>query len=129
MALIDDLTQQITTELHRTIDECIREAIEKYVVGDGRYHKRLASVERFPRRMRRGQSARKGTSRASRESRSRTILGVVAKLGEASVEDVARATGLDKRGVGSSLYYLAAAGKLKQTGAGRYKALRAARAA
>ena len=50
-------------------------------------------------------------------------------LADASVEDVARVTGLDKRGVGSSLYYLAAAGKLKQTGAGRYKALRAARAA
>src|SRR5262245_66311105 len=121
MALIDDLTQQITAELHRTIDECIREAVEKYVVGDGRYHRQPASVERFPRRMRRGRSGRKGTSRASRESRSRTIIGAVAKLGEASVEDVARVTGLDKRGVGSSLYYLAAAGTLKHMRAGRYR--------
>ena len=129
MALIDDLTQQITSELHRTIDECIRQAVEKYVVGDGGYRRQPASVDRLPRRMRRGRSARKGTSRASRESRSRTIIGAVAKLGEASVEDVARVTGLDNRGVGSSLYYLAAAGKLKKTGAGRFRALRAARAA
>jgi hypothetical protein len=38
-------------------------------------------------------------------------------------------TGLDKRGVGSSLHYLAAAGKLKHAGVGRYKALRTMRAA
>ena len=129
MALIDDLTQQITAELHRTIDECIRQAVEKYVVGNGGYRRQSASVERLSRQTRRGRSARKGTSRASRESRSRTIIGAVARLGEASIADVARVTGLDKRGVGSSLHYLAAAGKLKQTGAGRYKALRTARAA
>src|SRR5437867_2510346 len=110
MALIDELTQRITAELHRTLDQAIRQAVESYVVGDGRQGRRTKPTQ-------------------PREKRSRTIIDAVMKLGEASVEDVARVTGLDKRGVGSSLHYLAAAGKLKHARAGKYKVSRMARAA
>src|SRR5689334_24427703 len=106
MALVDDLTQRIATELHRKLDDAIREAVESYVVGDGQHPAVTAHNGRRGRHARRGK-----TARASRENRSQTIINAVAKLGEASIEDVAKATGLDKRGVGSSLHYLAEAGK------------------
>src|SRR2546423_424874 len=134
MALVDELTRRITLELHRTLDQAIRHAVESYIIGDG--HDRMSatsSEERFPQQKRRRRGRRAGrrmkTAKASRENRSRTIIDAVAKLGEASIEDVARMTGLDKRGVGSSLHYLAAAGKLKQAASGRYKRTRMARAA
>src|SRR5215475_970291 len=74
---------------------------------------------------RRGRPARRARSaKALRENRNQTIINVVAKLGEASIEDVARATGLDKRGVGSSLHYLAVAGRLRHAGTGKYRATR-----
>src|SRR5439155_17712237 len=114
MALIDELTQRITAELHRTLDQCIRQAVESYVVGDHDQTKQPASVSSFPQPKRRGRPARRQKSnKTSREDRSRTIINAVAKLGEASVEEVARMTGMDKRVVGSSLHYLAVAGKLK----------------
>jgi hypothetical protein len=129
MALIDELTQRISAEVYRTLDECIRHAVESYLLGDSKQRKQPAAIQRFARPGRRGQAPRKGSARTSRQNRSRTIINAVSKLGEATIEDVARATGLDKRGVGSSLYYLAEAGKLRNMGAGRYKALRPAKAA
>jgi hypothetical protein len=133
MALIDELTERITAELHRTLDQCIRQAVESYVIGDGNLTNHQTDIARFPgnnRRTRRTQQARRGRAdKSTRERRSRTIIDAVVKLGEASIEDVARATGLDKRGVGSSLHYLAAAGKLKQVGSGKYKAPRSTQAA
>src|SRR5215813_7962736 len=118
MALIDELTQRIATELHRTLDEAVRQAVETYVVGE-RHIPSAASVQK------RGRSARRARSaKVVRENRNQTIIGVVAKLGEASIEDVAKATGLDKRGVGSSLHYLAAAGRLRHAGAGKYRTTR-----
>jgi len=124
MALIDDLTERIASELHRKLDEAIREAVESYVVGDDHTPGAIAHHGRRGRIARHGRSAK-----ASRENRSQTIINAVAKLGEASIEDVAKATGLDKRGVGSSLHYLAEAGKLRHAGAGKYRAGRLPRAA
>ena len=114
MSLIDELTRRIATELHRTLDQVIRHAVEDYVIGN---NKPVASARRRGRPGRRASMAR-----TSRENRSRTIISAVAKLGEASIEDVAKVTGLDKRGVGSSLHYLAEAGKLKHAGSGKYRA-------
>jgi len=117
MSLIDELTRRIASELHRTLDQAIRQAVEHYVIGNG---EPSASTRR------RGRPGRRAsTARTSRENRNRTIISAVTKLGEASIEDVAKATGLDKRGIGSSLHYLAAAGKLKHAGPGRYRAGRA----
>ena len=119
MALIDELTQRIATELHRTLDEAVRQAVENYVIGEQHIPTPAASVQRRGRPARRARSAK-----ALRENRNRTIIDVVAKLGEASIDDVAKATGLDKRGVGSSLHYLAVAGRLRHAGAGKYRATR-----
>jgi len=119
MALIDELTQRIATELHRTLDEAVRQAVENYVIGEQHIPTPAASVPRRGRPARRARSAK-----ALRENRNRTIIDVVAKLGEASIDDVAKATGLDKRGVGSSLHYLAVAGRLRHAGAGKYRATR-----
>ena len=124
MALIDELTQRIAAELHRQLDEAVRHAVESYVVGNG--SDQTAPV---PRAERRGRPRRSTSAKTSRENRSRTIIDAVAKLGEATIADVARATGLDKRGVGSSLHYLAAAGKLRHAGMGKYRMARTARAA
>lgn len=124
MALIDELTQRIAAELHRQLDEVVRHAVESYVVGNG--SDETGSV---PKTERRGRPRRSTSAKTSRENRSQTIINAVAKLGEASIEDVAKATGLDKRGVGSSLHYLAAAGKLRQAGVGKYRTGRTARAA
>ena len=119
MALIDELTQRIATELHRTLDEAVRQAVENYVVGEQHIPTPAASMQR------RGRPARRaGSAKALRENRNRTIINVVAKLGEASIDDVAKATGLDKRGVGSSLHYLAVAGRLRHAGTGKYRATR-----
>jgi hypothetical protein len=123
MALIDELTLRIATELHRKLDEVVREAVESYVVGNRPNSTVNATLKR------RGRPRRSQSAKASRENRSETIINAVTKLGEASVEDVARATGLDKRGVGSSLHYLAEAGKLRHAGAGIYRAAKMARAA
>jgi hypothetical protein len=119
MALIDELTQRIATELHRKLDAAVREAVEDYVVGEQHTPTRVASVQRRGRPARRARSAK-----ALRENRNRTIIDVVSKLGEASIDEVAKATGLDKRGVGSSLHYLAVAGRLRHAGAGKYRATR-----
>jgi hypothetical protein len=119
MALIDELTQRIATELHRKLDAAVREAVENYVVGEQHTPTPVASVQRRGRPARRARSAK-----ALRENRNRTIIDVVAKLGEASIDDVAKATGLDKRGVGSSLHYLAVAGRLRHAAAGKYRAAR-----
>jgi|SRR5579883_2455339 len=100
MAMIDEMSEGITKELERNLQQLVRSTIEKYLIG--------------------GKTNGNGT----RESRNRIIIEAVAKHGQANVDDVARATGLDKRGVGSSLHYLAAAGKLKHAGAGRYKVVR-----
>ncbi|HEY2379548.1 MAG TPA: hypothetical protein VGK48_00080 [Terriglobia bacterium] len=124
MALIDELTQRIAAELHSHLDEVVRHAIESYVVGNG-----SDQTVPIPRTERRGRPRRATSAKRSRENRSRTIIDAVAKLGEATIEDVAKATGLDKRGVGSSLHYLAAAGKLRHAGVGKYRTARAARAA
>lgn len=124
MALIDELTQRIAAELHRQLDEAVRHAVENYVVGNASGPKVPVPGAERQRRQRRRVSAK-----ASRENRSQTIIDAVAKLGEATIEDVAKATGLDKRGVGSSLHYLAAAGRLRHAGAGKYRAARTARAA
>lgn len=129
MALIDELTQRITTELHRTLDECIRQAVESYVIGDSPQKSRPAAGPRHATNGRRAGAARKANARKVPADRSRTIIEAVNKLGEASIEDVARVTGLDKRGVGSSLYYLSEAGKIRRAGSGRYKALRPPKAA
>ena len=119
MALIDELTQRIATELHSKLDAAVREAVENYVVGEQHTPTPAASIQR------RGRPARRaGSAKALRENRNRTIIDVVAKLGEASIDDVAKATGLDKRGVGSSLHYLAVGGRLRHAGAGRYRATR-----
>ena len=126
MALIDDLTRSITAELHRTLDQAIRKAVVSYVVGNGQNARSAgSSAEESYRPGRRGRPPRRKPAKTSRENRSRTIIDAVAKLGEASIEDVARVTGMDKRGVGSSLHYLAEAGKLKHLGTGKYKAGRA----
>ena len=122
MALIDELSLRIATELHRKLDEAVREAVESSVVGNGT-HAVSASAQR------RGRPRQIKSAATSREKRSRIIIDAVAKLGEATVEEVARATGLDKRGVGSSLHYLAESGKLRHAGAGKYRAVRMARAA
>jgi predicted HTH transcriptional regulator len=124
MALIDELTQRISAELHRQLDETVRHAIESYVVGDGSGQTVPVRRTGGRRRQRRAKSAS-----ISRENRSQTIIDAVAKLGAATIEEVARATGLDKRGVGSSLHYLAAAGRLRHAGSGKYRITRAARAA
>src|SRR5215471_2935340 len=108
MALIDELTQRIATELHRTLDEAVRQAVENYVIGEQHIPTPAAPVQRRGRPARRARSAK-----ALRENRNRTIIDVVAK-----------ATGLDKRGVGSSLHYLAVAGRLRHAGAGKYRATR-----
>jgi predicted HTH transcriptional regulator len=130
MALIDELTQRITAELHRTLDQCIRQAVESYVVGDTDHKDRAAMVAHFSKNGRHGRSMRRSKrGKTTHEDRSRSIIDAVAKLGEATIEDVAKLTGLDKRGVGSSLHYLAAAGKLRQVRPGKYKALRSAKAA
>jgi hypothetical protein len=123
MALIDELSLRIATELHRKLDAAVREAVEAYVVGN--HEKTTVSGNGH----RRGRPRRANSARKSRENRNRIIIAAVAKLGEASVGDVAKATGLDKRGVGSSLHYLAEAGKLRHSGAGKYQAIRAVRAA
>jgi hypothetical protein len=123
MALIDELSLRIATELHRRLDEVVREAVENFVVGNHENTTVNGSVQR------RGRPRRAKSAKTSRENRSRTIIDAVARLGEASVDDVARATGLDKRGVGSSLHYLAVAGKLRHAGAGKYRAVRMSRAA
>jgi len=113
------LTQRIATELHRKLGAAVREAVENYVVGEQHTPIPVASVQRRRRPARRARSAK-----ALRENRNRTIIDVIAKLSEASIDDVARATGLDKRGVGSSLHYLAVAGRLRHAGAGKYRATR-----
>jgi hypothetical protein len=123
MALIDELTLRIATELHRKLDEVVREAVVSFVVGNGHPPTVNATLKR------RGRPRRAQSAKASRENRSLNIINAVTRLGEASVEDVARATGLDKRGVGSSLHYLAEAGKLRHAGAGKYRAAKMARAA
>ena len=123
MALIDDLTRQITTEVHRALDQAIRQAIENYVVGDGRHEEPMTPSAATSRGVRgRGKGTSRSKSPKARQDRTRTIINAVSRLGEASIEDVAEFTGLDKRGIGSSLHYLAVAGKLKQTGAGKYRA-------
>jgi hypothetical protein len=122
MALIDDLTRQITAEVHRALDQAIRQAVQNYVVGNAR-DEESTTLSTSPSRGTRART--KGTRRAnspkSRGDRTRTIIDAVSRLGEASIEDVAEFTGLDKRGVGSSLHYLAVAGKLKHAGGGKYK--------
>jgi hypothetical protein len=112
VTLIDELSQRIATELHHTLEQGIRQAIEKYFVGDVKAINGAGSNGHGPRR---SQPA------MDQETRRRAIMEAVQKFGEASVDDVARVTGLDKRGVGSSLHYLAAAGKLKHAGARKYK--------
>jgi len=97
----------------------VGQAVENYVVGERHIPTPAASAQRRGRPGRRARSAI-----ALRENRNRTIIDVVAKLGEASIDDAARATGLDKRGVGSSLHYLAVAGRLRHAGAGKYRATR-----
>jgi len=129
MALIDELTRRITAELHRTLDQCIRQAVESYVVGDVNREIQPTSG-RSQTNGRRGRPRRRAKpSRKSPQDRNRMIMDAVAKVGEATVADVARLTGLDKRGVGSSLYYLAAAGRIKQAKDGKYKISASARAA
>lgn len=124
MALIDELTRRIAAELHRNLDQAVREAVEHYVVGD-----REEQTPRDELAARRGRPRHDQSARTSRENRSQIIIDAVAKLGSATVEDVANETGLDKRGVGSSLHYLAEAGKLRHAGAGKYRASRSSRAA
>jgi len=123
MALIDELSLRIATELHRRLDEVVREAVENFVVGNHENTTVNGSVHR------RGRPRRAKSAKTTRENRSRTIIDAVARLGEASVDDVAKATRLDKRGVGSSLHYLAVAGKLRHLGAGKYRPGRMSRAA
>jgi predicted transcriptional regulator len=120
MALIDDLTRQITAEVHRAIDQAIRQAIENYVVGDRR-RDQPALTSQSSRSTRGRKGIRRTKSPQTREDRTRTIIKAVSQLGEASIDDVAEYTGLDKRGVGSSLHYLAVAGKLKHAAGGKYK--------
>ncbi len=35
MSFIDELTRRISTEVQRTLDSAIRDAIEAYIVGEG----------------------------------------------------------------------------------------------
>jgi predicted HTH transcriptional regulator len=130
MALIDDLTRQISTEVHRALDQVIRQAVEHYIVGNERPDDRMTLPSETSRGTKsRGKETRRSRSIKNREVRTRTIIDAVSQIGEASIEDVAELTGLDKRGVGSSLHYLAAAGKLKHAGGGKYKTARTARVA
>ena len=116
MSFIDELTRRISTEVQRTLDSAIRNAIEAFIVGEGTPGGPTAPT---PKR----RSTKKGsrTAGAARAQRNKLIIDAVAKIGEATVEDVAGKTGLDKRGVGSSLYYLSQAGNLRRTKSGTYK--------
>jgi hypothetical protein len=58
MALIDELTQRIATELHRTLDEAVGQAVENYVVGERHIPTLAASVQRQGRSARRARSAK-----------------------------------------------------------------------
>jgi len=123
MAFIDDLTHRITTEVHETLDRAIRQAIQNYLIGEGRATRSsVAALSRTPsRRAARGTG---NSAKAARDGRNQIIIDAVSRLGEATIEDVSKATGLDKRGVGSSLYYLAKNGQLKRAGQDRYKVKR-----
>lgn len=117
MPLVDDLSRRISNEIQGTLQDAIRKVLAEYFVGQG---SASASTRKSPPR--RGVSAK-----SAREARNQKILEVVSQLGEASIEKVSEQTGLDKRGVGSSLYYLSEAGRLKRTASGSYKPVRSAR--
>jgi hypothetical protein len=72
MALIDELSLRIATELHRRLDEAVREAVESSVVGNGT-HTVSASAQR------RGRRRQIKSAATSREKRSRIIIDAVAK--------------------------------------------------
>lgn len=118
MPLVDDLSKRISSEIQGTLQDAIRKVLAEYFVGQG---SAAAGVRKA--------SSRGGVSaKSAREARNLKILEVVDQLGEASIETVSEHTGLDKRGVGSSLYYLSEAGRLKRTSSGNYKPLRVRRA-
>ena len=97
MSFIDELTRRISTEVQRTLDSAIRNAIEAYIVGEG-----TPGGATAPTGKRRSTKTKKGsrTAGAARAQRNKLIIDAVAKIGEATVEDVAGKTGLDKRGRG-----------------------------
>lgn len=120
MSFIDELTRRISAELRGNLEQAIRHAIEGYFIGEGRLGRGAS-----PRTRRRGRPGlggrKKRTAQALRERRDRVIIDAVSQLGEGTIEDVARITGLDKRGVGSSLYYLSRSGRLTRTRGGKYR--------
>ena len=124
MALIDDLTKRISSELEKSLNQAIRSVLENYFIG-GRSTIAAPAQPAKTGRRRRGRRGR--SAKSARAARNQKIIDVVAKLGEASIEQVAKETGLDKRGVGSSLYYLSQSGRLKNAGKDKYKAAKAAK--
>jgi hypothetical protein len=121
MSFIDELTRRISTEVQRNLDSAIRDAIEAYIVGPDEGSRGVSAAT--PGKRRRRNSTRQGSRTAgdARAKRNKLIIDAVTKIGTATVEDVAAKTGLDKRGVGSSLYYLSQAGNLRRTKKGTYK--------
>ena len=103
--------------MQRTLDSAIRNAIEAYIVGSD---EGTPSGATAPTRKRRSTKKGSRTAGAARAQRNKLIIDAVAKIGEATVEDVPGKTGLDKRGVGSSLYYLSQAGNLRRAKSGTY---------
>ena len=120
MSFIDELTRRVSAAVQQNLDQAIRKAIEDYVVG--RDEKASRATDGSAGKRRRANSVKQGsrTTGPAREKRNKLIVEAVSRIGEVTVEDVAAATGLDRRGVGSSLYYLSRAGNLKRTECGTY---------
>jgi hypothetical protein len=57
---------------------------------------------------------------ADGRQRQQVLLAAVRKLRQASIGDVAKATGFDQRGIAGSFHHLVKSGQLKETRAGKY---------
>jgi hypothetical protein len=123
MSLIDDLTQELLNAVTRDLRPTIERAVKHFLLGN---HDKTPNSHRVIRKKgTKKKKVRKKGRKASirdQENREKVILAAVQYLGSKSnIETVAKRTGFDKRGVGSSLHYLSVQRKIKKVGNGRYR--------
>ena len=129
MALVEELSDKITRMLMLVIEPAIKEAVQSCIVGQkpqteetisGQRPKsnRLSGVKKRTRIRKKKRSALANFS--DKDARNAGIVAVVERLGKADIDVVAKKTGLDRRGIGSSLHHLSVAGKLNKGKNGFY---------
>ena len=130
-AKIDEEMSQLRSQLHvgtspsvLTVREPKSATTVKQAAPRQRRHMSGAQKKAISETMKQRWAERNGHRKPGRGpeggQRQQVLVATVRKLRQASIEDVAKATGFDQRGIAGSFYHLVKSGQLKETRAGKY---------